>query len=38
MKDSLKRIAIVFNKELLDNLRDRRSLSSAMISTVIGPA
>jgi len=37
MKASLQRIAIVFQKEALDNLRDRRSLFSALISTIIGP-
>jgi sodium transport system permease protein len=37
MNVSLKRIAIVFNKEVLDNLRDRRSLFSSLVSTLIGP-
>ena len=37
MKTSIKRIAIVFNKEVVDNLRDRRSLFSSLISTLIGP-
>jgi sodium transport system permease protein len=32
------RIAIVFWKEVTDNLRDRRSLFSALISSLIGPA
>ncbi len=38
MKASLKRIAIIFRKEAVDNLRDRRSLFSALISTLITPA
>jgi len=38
MKASLQRISIVYKKEVLDNLRDRRSLISALISTIIGPA
>lgn len=37
MKHSLQRIFIVFNKEVIDNLRDRRSLFSAAMSTLIGP-
>jgi len=37
MKDSLQRTYIVFKKEALDNLRDRRSLLSALLSTIIGP-
>jgi sodium transport system permease protein len=38
MISSLKRIIVVFNKELLDNLRDRRSIFSALATTIIGPA
>lgn len=38
MKASLKRIGIIFRKEAIDNLRDRRSLFSALISTLITPA
>ncbi len=34
---SLSRITTVFIKEFVDNLRDRRSLVSSMISTLIGP-
>jgi sodium transport system permease protein len=34
---SLQRIGIVFNKEVLDNFRDRRSLVSSLVSTLIGP-
>ena len=37
MKTSLQRIAIVFTKEVVDNLRDRRSLISSLASTLIGP-
>lgn len=37
MKESLGRILTVFKKEVLDNLRDRRSLISALISTLVGP-
>lgn len=37
MKTSLQRIGIVFAKEVQDNLRDRRSIISALISTLIGP-
>jgi sodium transport system permease protein len=37
MKTSLQRIGIVFNKEVIDNLRDRRSLISSLVSTLIGP-
>ena len=33
----LQRIGVVFAKELLDNLRDRRSVLSALLSTLIGP-
>jgi sodium transport system permease protein len=35
---SFDRIKNVFMKEVLDNLRDRRSLSSGMLSSLIGPA
>jgi sodium transport system permease protein len=38
MNNSLSRMAVVFNKEVMDNLRDRRSMFSAMISSLIGPA
>jgi sodium transport system permease protein len=38
MKSSLNRILIVFNKEVIDNLRDRRSIFSALATTIIGPA
>jgi len=37
LRTSLARIQIVFNKEVIDNLRDRRSLTSSLISTLIGP-
>jgi sodium transport system permease protein len=37
MKASLQRIAIVLIKEVLDNLRDRRSLISSLATTLIGP-
>jgi sodium transport system permease protein len=37
MKTSLQRIVIVFTKEVVDNLRDRRSLISSLASTLIGP-
>jgi sodium transport system permease protein len=37
MKKSLQRITIVFTKEVVDNLRDRRSLISSLVSTLIGP-
>jgi sodium transport system permease protein len=35
--ESLRKIWVIFNKELLDNLRDRRSIISSLISTLIGP-
>lgn len=38
MNNSLRRIWIVFSKEVLDNLRDRRSLVTSLISTMITPA
>ncbi len=38
MISSWKRILVVFKKEVLDNLRDRRSIFSALASTIIGPA
>jgi len=38
MSASIQRILVVFRKEVLDNLRDRRSLISAAMSTLIGPA
>lgn len=37
MPSSLQRIWIIFSKEMLDNLRDRRSIISAMSSSLIGP-
>ena len=37
MRTSLQRIVIVFVKEVVDNLRDRRSLISSLASTLIGP-
>ena len=36
--NALSRIWIVFLKETVDNLRDRRSVTSALVSTLIGPA
>jgi sodium transport system permease protein len=36
--NALDRIKNVFIKEVLDNLRDRRSLSSGLLSSLIGPA
>ncbi len=38
IKESLTRIGIIFRKEAIDNLRDRRSLFSALITTLITPA
>lgn len=38
LSHSIKRIWIVFPKEVIDNLRDHRSLISSLISTLIGPA
>lgn len=38
MKPSLRRIWIVFTKEMLDNLRDRRSLLTSLVTTLITPA
>jgi sodium transport system permease protein len=38
MNSSFQRIGIVFRKEATDNLRDRRSFFSAIISTLITPA
>lgn len=35
--DPLRRIWIIFRKEVTDNLRDRRSLFSALSSSLIGP-
>ena len=32
------RIWIVFQKEVLDNIRDRRALTSTLVGTLIGPA
>jgi sodium transport system permease protein len=37
MRRSIVRIFIVFQKEVLDNLRDRRSLLSGMMTSLIGP-
>lgn len=37
MKESFDRIAVIFTKEIRDNLRDRRSLFSALSSSLIGP-
>jgi sodium transport system permease protein len=34
---ALERIGIIFGKELKDNLRDRRSVFSALLSSLIGP-
>ncbi|MGQ0604212.1 MAG: ABC transporter permease [Anaerolineales bacterium] len=31
------RIGIIFNKEILDNLRDRRTIGSALFGTLLGP-
>ncbi len=36
--NDLSRIWVVVQKEVLDNLRDRRSVVSALMSTLIGPA
>ncbi len=33
----LERIAIIFRKEMIDNLRDRRSLTSVLMSIMLGP-
>jgi sodium transport system permease protein len=38
MRRTLEHIGIVFQKEVRDNLRDRRSLFSALVSALIGPA
>jgi sodium transport system permease protein len=35
--NALERISIIFGKELKDNLRDRRSVFSALMSALIGP-
>ena len=37
MNASLDRILVVFQKEVIDNLRDRRSIFSALASSLIGP-
>ena len=37
ISDSLRRIRVVFDKEAMDNFRDRRSLISSLLSTLIGP-
>ena len=31
------RVGVVFNKEVLDNLRDRRAMSTSLMSILIGP-
>ncbi|HWQ84978.1 MAG TPA: ABC transporter permease [Anaerolineales bacterium] len=36
--NAFSRVWIVFYKEIVDNLRDRRSVLSALLSTLIGPA
>lgn len=36
--NALQRIWIIFTKEVTDNLRDRRSIFSALMSSLIGPA
>jgi len=36
--NALQRIWIIFSKEVTDNLRDRRSIFSALASSLIGPA
>lgn len=33
----LERIGVIFQKEVLDNLRDRRTLGSALFGTLLGP-
>jgi sodium transport system permease protein len=38
MSSSLKRIWAIFRKEVKDNLRDRRSVISSLISGLLGPA
>lgn len=38
MKLDLQRVFIIFRKETRDNLRDRRSIFSSMLSSLIGPA
>ena len=35
--NSFRKILVVFKKEFTDNLRDRRSITSSLISTLIGP-
>lgn len=35
--NALRRIGIVFRKEFIDNLRDRRSLSSSMLNSIFTP-
>jgi sodium transport system permease protein len=37
MNTALKRIGIVFQKECLDNLRDRRTLSNSLLLPLLGP-
>ncbi|MGE5224894.1 MAG: ABC transporter permease [Omnitrophica WOR_2 bacterium] len=38
MRKALAQIGIVFEKESLDNLRDRRSIMSALVSTLLTPS
>jgi sodium transport system permease protein len=38
MEHSARRIGVIFMKETIDNLRDRRSIFTALASTLIGPA
>lgn len=38
IRKALRQIGIVFEKECLDNLRDRRSILSALISTLLTPS
>lgn len=37
MEHSARRIGVIFMKETIDNLRDRRSIFTALASTLIGP-
>ncbi len=38
LSQTLQRTGVIFRKETLDNLRDRRSIFTALTSTLIGPA
>jgi sodium transport system permease protein len=38
LSSTIQRIWIIFHKEMVDNLRDRRSIISALSSSLIGPA